>query len=573
MNKTYKFDQEFTSEHCYEESEDEISESIGNKSYEEQENKETSINADKNEQEPLESNESQSEENKEASINADKNEQEPLESNESQSEENKETSINADKNEQEPLESNESQSEKNKETSINADKNEQEPLESNEGKNEKEPLGNALSIERNLAADFQYLIELNDPEKIVDDQNAYEIINYLRLKITTALKQNESPKVFALLHDIFIYLLEKDIDFEGVEFIDLSIFYKKSTSLKERECLIFYNILKIFNFALSLVDQRVYFQNKKVISAMLNVLNNLDKDYHEYNVCYSLLLFNMNWMSKEAENYKQIWNDVNTIEILLKVNEHFEKYAVTINMIIANVASDTEIEKHIFKIYSGCDKSLEIFVDCVNSKQIIKIEVADSDYKQKLFAVRAIFNKSIDAVTSIVAYLVQLYKLSVNNTIKQKIYYSKGFKDAIQALIYSPSCTDLEKHHGLQLLAQLAFDSRIKDDLLTNKQLFEFIQKQETREDFEFLKLKQSCKYFLWILKPYNDVVHISTRTITPDDQRHVMISYNSASRETCLKIKSALEKANHKVWIDVYEMNGKVFMDLYLTSFNFKIF
>lgn len=35
------------------------------------------------------------------------------------------------------------------------------------------------------------------------------------------------------------------------------------------------------------------------------------------------------------------------------------------------------------------------------------------------------------------------------------------------------------------------------------------------------------------------------------------MISYNSKSRETCLKIKSELEKAGFRVWIDIESIYG----------------
>ena len=34
--------------------------------------------------------------------------------------------------------------------------------------------------------------------------------------------------------------------------------------------------------------------------------------------------------------------------------------------------------------------------------------------------------------------------------------------------------------------------------------------------------------------------------------QEHVMISYNTASRDLCLKIKAGLESIGYKIWIDV---------------------
>jgi hypothetical protein len=44
-------------------------------------------------------------------------------------------------------------------------------------------------------------------------------------------------------------------------------------------------------------------------------------------------------------------------------------------------------------------------------------------------------------------------------------------------------------------------------------------------------------------------------QTIGQKNQEHVMISYNTASRDLCLKIKAGLELIGYKIWIDV---NGK---------------
>jgi hypothetical protein len=38
---------------------------------------------------------------------------------------------------------------------------------------------------------------------------------------------------------------------------------------------------------------------------------------------------------------------------------------------------------------------------------------------------------------------------------------------------------------------------------------------------------------------------------------KHIMISYNAQSRDECLKIKAALEKLGHTIWIDVEDICG----------------
>lgn len=43
----------------------------------------------------------------------------------------------------------------------------------------------------------------------------------------------------------------------------------------------------------------------------------------------------------------------------------------------------------------------------------------------------------------------------------------------------------------------------------------------------------------------------------SPEESKHIMISYNRDSRELCAKIKEELEKSKFKVWIDFEEIHG----------------
>ena len=86
---------------------------------------------------------------------------------------------------------------------------------------------------------------------------------------------------------------------------------------------------------------------------------------------------------------------------------------------------------------------------------------------------------------------------------------------------------------------------------------------------------KKHCEKIMWNIKQNAknpDVVvqkqsanEIQSNTSAPktnvasnaDVPNHVMISYNTASRELCLKVKEKLEAAGHKVWIDVNDIHG----------------
>ena len=43
----------------------------------------------------------------------------------------------------------------------------------------------------------------------------------------------------------------------------------------------------------------------------------------------------------------------------------------------------------------------------------------------------------------------------------------------------------------------------------------------------------------------------------SPEESKHIMISYNRDSRELCAKIKEELEKSKFKVWIDFEDIHG----------------
>ena len=55
---------------------------------------------------------------------------------------------------------------------------------------------------------------------------------------------------------------------------------------------------------------------------------------------------------------------------------------------------------------------------------------------------------------------------------------------------------------------------------------------------------------------PKQIIIRDRDQTSTKSDE-HIMISYNSASRELCLNIKQRLESFGYKVWIDVVNMHG----------------
>jgi hypothetical protein len=131
------------------------------------------------------------------------------------------------------------------------------------------------------------------------------------------------------------------------------------------------------------------------------------------------------------------------------------------------------------------------------------------------------------------------------------IYKRNNFIKSLQKIIING--IDIEKQYALQLLAQLSFNIQVNQEINKEIELIDYIRKLDNSDRvFDYKKLKKTCKEFLWILEK-NSASKLDRKM----DDGHIMISYNTESRQTCLKIKKELELLKYRVWIDVSEIHG----------------
>ncbi|RNA35767.1 hypothetical protein BpHYR1_004506 [Brachionus plicatilis] len=119
--------------------------------------------------------------------------------------------------------------------------------------------------------------------------------------------------------------------------------------------------------------------------------------------------------------------------------------------------------------------------------------------------------------------------------------------ESLLNLIYDGN--DVEKQHAVQLLIQFCFDKEILFEIKKENELICFIQNLLSSKTIEYIQLEKACSSFLWILQQEDK--------LTTSNGTHVMISYNSATRELCLKIRDFLKSKNFDVWIDIEDING----------------
>ena len=98
------------------------------------------------------------------------------------------------------------------------------------------------------------------------------------------------------------------------------------------------------------------------------------------------------------------------------------------------------------------------------------------------------------------------------------------------------------------MLADYDFNSALAELFMKNQ---DEIKDETEKEIFE--STKKLIGQINWILnkKRENNLVN---------ENPHIMISYNTANREICLKIKEKLEETGFKVWIDVNDLHGSSF-------------
>lgn len=108
-----------------------------------------------------------------------------------------------------------------------------------------------------------------------------------------------------------------------------------------------------------------------------------------------------------------------------------------------------------------------------------------------------------------------------------------------------------EKRLALKLIGQLSFDKSVSDDIQQDSEYMNILN--SLNNDGSFSRLVDGIK---WNLKT-NDSVESRDQGDNKASDKHIMISYNSASRGLCLKVKSFLESIGHKVWIDVSNIHG----------------
>lgn len=346
---------------------------------------------------------------------------------------------------------------------------------------------------------------------------------------------------------------------------ELYCFYEES-SIDERKVYILCHFLNTLNALLpSSSEFRVMMNDKPYLSVMAKLFKSeellgiLDERFPSY---LGNLVFCINWMSKEAEAYKSNWHELNLLEYMFKYAKKFPRFALYLYMMSANVAYDKEIEDYP-DIMTAIDSFVSDTNECVTTLgwQTTNLEfVDDSDPAKPVFQFDVSYYHDTlnNATVSLTGLLLAIYRIAVNNKVKLEIFQKPGlFKSLIQSIKHG---NEVEQQYAVQVLAQLSFDNQVNALLRKETALCELVEEISKKPDIKFGKLRKTCQQLIWLLKEMSDKEKEPKTEETETSEKkakHIMISYNTGSRDLCLKIKESLEACKMKVWIDVEEIHG----------------
>jgi hypothetical protein len=220
--------------------------------------------------------------------------------------------------------------------------------------------------------------------------------------------------------------------------------------------------------------------------------------------------------------------------------------------LLAFIAPDSDIDKFdnlkeaivvIIEMIEKCAKK----IDSESQPDRVKVDItegADNVYETVRLQVK-------NTIWNLIELLLALTHMAVNDSIKYDIYYTFKMRDHIRTIINKGS--DGEREYALVLLNQLCFDERIAKDILYNSILLAKI----TELSADKSHTQKASKGILWLINKDKETSPKNLDKKKEKNEAHVMISYNTKSRETCLQVKKFLEAQGHRVWIDVENIGG----------------
>jgi hypothetical protein len=456
---------------------------------------------------------------------------------------------------------------------------------------------------------FKYLHSVKNPEAILNDQFCSEIIDYFNELTYTdilrvcLLKVNPCDKY--QFHFILTDLLRFGFSI-CVEYV------KDPDQASEFQKSVFKNVAALFNLSWYIADMSTQFYCRFRHANGLQVLKCYISSGEFIEKCIKhksrfevkrgkrfilkSIMHTFHSITRDTSTTHAEWEKMGMIELLKNTKEFFsevdEDLRVATLLTWVNVASEDIIEKYDFSrfqlpltLVEHLNKALKAIVTKENLYRG-KIYMDDSTVKEAAIVIVDLENMNFEY--NIVDLLEAMYKMSINDNVKTRLYNEFEVKVVLKGIITYGN--DFEREHASKCLWQLCFDETIMSEVAQDNEFLGFVKElcSSLNNGQENEALKRNLKGILWMkdkLEKKNDkeslmkatvLKHEHTEVVTDQrlgkdlhptdafienkinqDDKHIMISYNSDGRKLCLKVKQELERLGHSVWIDVEAISG----------------
>ena len=427
-----------------------------------------------------------------------------------------------------------------------------------------------------LVEALDYLNGLDNLSNIFEEDNyGYDAFSFVCY--TTAYKsckQNfecfDLKECANLFKNYFCYFntIQNELNFKiGFEVsIDKTV-----TTVDEKRAKLFCMLLYTINiYIMNSINFVMKFSTNNGLKSLLNfladeifLLKNIDIKYKIFSRDVRLLdyiVMNISALSKACEEDKTVWIELDAINTLLKISNQIETTKRDAYNAIINIADDKKLESlpemsHVKNlIIAELENVAQDFKRNVLNRQTRQINLKGEIINCLIHCI-TLENKTIK---SVIVVLKAIYKLTINEKIRNELYYESSLKSNLKIILSNGNFFEI--YFALEVVAQLTFDKKITDDLLKDEELLNLMRKYESH-NLDEIKSEEEKKIYKNVKDYIEQITWNMKRKITQDEKiekaEHIMISYNTASRSLCLKIKENLEAFGFKVWIDVDEIHG----------------
>ena len=263
-------------------------------------------------------------------------------------------------------------------------------------------------------------------------------------------------------------------------------------------------------------------------------------------------LYNLSYLEYR---FQAVWRDAHAFFSLMAVARFASSFHALASfklvslLTVANVFQDTHVSENLTDFKVVIHDLVEILVKCCHNfnNKMFQLKMNVYEGEEQVFDIT--YTDEYDAKWNYIEVASAIYRLTVNDSLKQFVYFDYPTKKCLKETILKGN--EVEKEFALKLLWQLCFNREIAEDFLkTEASLLQSLRTLlvENRVRVENKRLLVIINNFMQYLKTelHTDLYELRNKAAL---NLHVIISYHRDELELASRLKGELERQNFKGW------------------------